>query len=72
MVTINRKSLWPEAAIPVRDRKMVLFKEDPIMEWIQQLDRYRLLSDIPLTQREMMEFTGDEPDDPKCNIVFPR
>ena len=42
------------------------------MEWIQQLDRYGLLSDDPVSPPEMMELTKGEPEDPKCNIVFPR
>lgn len=42
------------------------------MEWNQRLDRYALLSDVPATQWEVMEFTSDDPDEPKCNIVFPR
>ncbi|MGO3267794.1 MAG: hypothetical protein ACTIK3_13985 [Sphingobacteriaceae bacterium] len=42
------------------------------MERKQRLDRYVTLSDVPLTQWEMMEFTNGDADDPKCNIVFPR
>jgi len=42
------------------------------MEWIQQLDRYEPLSNLPLSQKEIMALTKeDNPDDPKCNIVFP-
>lgn len=42
------------------------------MERNQRLDRYVTLSDVPLTQWEMMKFTSEDADDPKCNIVFPR
>lgn len=42
------------------------------MKWNQQAERAEFLSDVPVTPQEMTEFTGDDADDRKCNIVFPR
>ncbi|WP_313189698.1 hypothetical protein [Sphingobacterium sp.] len=41
------------------------------MEWLQLMDLSEILSDSPVSMEEMLEFLGDDPDDRKCNIVFP-